>query len=64
VAKAFTEGLRRAGRDLTRERLIAALESMSSADLGDFIVSFGPSNRAGSRYVDLTIIGRGGKFVR
>jgi len=63
VAKAFTEGLRRAGRDLTRERLVAALESMSSVDLGDFVVSFGPSNRAGSRYVDLTIIGRSGKFV-
>ena len=27
VAKAFTEGLRRAGRDLTRERLITALEA-------------------------------------
>jgi branched-chain amino acid transport system substrate-binding protein len=64
VAKAFTEGLRRAGRDLTRERLIAAFESMSNTDLGDFVVSFGPSNRAGSRYVDLTIIGRGGKFIR
>jgi branched-chain amino acid transport system substrate-binding protein len=64
VAKAFTEGLRRAGRDLTRERLIGAFESMSNTDLGDFVVSFGPSNRAGSRYVDLTIIGRGGKFIR
>jgi ABC-type branched-subunit amino acid transport system substrate-binding protein len=64
VAKAFTEGLRRAGRDLTRERLIGALESMSAVDLGDFVVNFGPTNRAGSRYVDLTIIGRGGKFVK
>jgi ABC-type branched-subunit amino acid transport system substrate-binding protein len=63
VAKAFTEGLRRAGRDLTRERLVTALESMSSVDLGDFVISFGPAKRAGSRYVDLTIIGRGGKFL-
>ena len=62
VAKAFTEGLR-PGRDLTRERLIVALESMPRADLGDFVVSFSPTNRAGSRFVDLTIIGRGGKFV-
>jgi ABC-type branched-subunit amino acid transport system substrate-binding protein len=63
VAKAFTEGLRRAGRDLTRERLVTALESMSSVDLGDFVISLGPANRAGSRDVDLTIIGRGGKFL-
>ncbi len=64
VAKAFTEGLRRAGRDLTRERLIVALESMSAVDLGDFIVGFGPSDRAGSQFVDLTIIGRGGRFIQ
>ncbi len=64
VAKVFTEGLRRAGRDLTRERLIAALEGMSSVDLGDFVVRFGPNNHNGSRYVDLTMIGRGGKFVK
>jgi len=64
VAKAFTEGLRRAGRDLTRERLVAALEGMSNVDLGDFIVTFSPSNHSGSRYVDLTIIIRGGKFVK
>lgn len=64
VAKAFTEGLRRAGKDLTRERLIAALETMSNVDLGDFLISFSPTNHNGSRYVDLTIIARGGKFLR
>jgi branched-chain amino acid transport system substrate-binding protein len=64
VAKVFTEGLRRAGRDLTRERLIAGLEAMSNVDLGDFIVRFGPNNHNGSQWVDLTMIGRGGKFVR
>jgi len=64
VAKVFTEGLRRAGRDLTRERLIAGLEAMANVDLGDFIVRFGPNNHSGSKWVDLTMIGRGGKFVR
>jgi len=64
VAKAFTEGLRRAGKDLTRDRLIVALESMSNVDLGDFIVSFKPNNHNGSKYVDLTIISRGGKFMK
>jgi ABC-type branched-subunit amino acid transport system substrate-binding protein len=63
VAKAFGEGLKRAGRDLTRERLIAALES-GRVDLGDFVVGFSPTNHSGSQFVDLTIIGRGGKFLK
>jgi ABC-type branched-subunit amino acid transport system substrate-binding protein len=64
VAKAFTEGLRRAGKDLTRERLISALETMSNVDLGDFTVNFTPTHHNGAKFVDLTIIGRNGKFVR
>jgi hypothetical protein len=64
VAKVFVEGLRRAGRDLTRERFVAALEKMADVDLGGFWVSYSPTNHAGSRFVDLTIIGRDGKFLR
>jgi len=64
VAKVMVEGLKRAGKDLTREKLITALESMNNVDLGDFIVGFSPTNHSGSKYVDLTMIGRGGKFVQ
>jgi ABC-type branched-subunit amino acid transport system substrate-binding protein len=64
VAKVMVEGLKRAGKDLTREKLIAALESMNSVDIGGFTVSFSPTNHSGSKYVDLTMIGRSGKFVR
>ncbi len=64
VAKAFTEGLKRAGKDLTRDRLITALESMSNTDLGGFVINFNPQSHNGSQYVDLTLIGRGGKFVK
>ena len=60
----MVEGLRRAGRDLTRERLIAALESMDNVDLGGFVVSFSRTSHAGSDYVELTMIGRDGSFVR
>lgn len=63
-AKVAVEGLRRAGRNLTREAYIAALEGMRDVDLGGFFVSYSPGNRAGSKFVDLTIIGRGGKFLR
>lgn len=63
-AKVAVEGLRRAGRNLTREGYIAAMEKMQDVDLGGFFVSYSPTNRAGSKFVDLTIIGRGGKFLR
>lgn len=62
VAKVTIEGLRRAGRNLTRERFMKALESMHDVDFGGFAVSYSPTNHNGSLYVDLTIIGRDGGF--
>jgi branched-chain amino acid transport system substrate-binding protein len=64
AAKVFTEGLRRAGKALTRESLVTALESMREHNMGGFTVSYGPKSHEGSRFTDLTIIGRGGKFMR
>src|SRR5229473_2591574 len=64
VAKVMVEGLRRAGKDLTREKLVSALESMNNVDLGDFIVSFSPTSHSGSKFVDLTMIGHSGKFIK
>jgi len=64
AAKVFVEGLRRAGRDLNRERFVNALESMSHVDFGGFDVNFGPGNHNGSRFVELSIIGTGGRFMR
>lgn len=63
-AKVMVEGLRRTGRDLTREKLIDTLEKMKDVDVGGFFVSYSPTNHAGSKFVDLTIIARGGKFMR
>jgi branched-chain amino acid transport system substrate-binding protein len=64
TAKVMVEGLRRAGKNPTREGLVDALEQMHDVDLGGFYVSYSPKNHAGSRFVDLTIIGRNGKFLR
>lgn len=63
-AKVLVEGLRRAGKDLTRARFIQALESMRQFDAGGFMVDFGKGVRQGSRFVDLTIIGDGERFTR
>lgn len=64
AAKVFTEGLRRAGKNLTRESLMTALESMRDHNMGGFTVNYAPKSHEGSRFTDLTIIGRGGKFMR
>ena len=64
AARVLVEGLKRAGRELTRERLVTALESLSRTDIGGFQVDYSSSNHNGSTFVDLTIIGRGGKFLR
>jgi branched-chain amino acid transport system substrate-binding protein len=63
-AKVMVEGLRRAGKGLTRETLIRALESLDPYDVGGFKVAYSPTDHRGSRYVDLTIISKDQKFVR
>jgi branched-chain amino acid transport system substrate-binding protein len=64
AARVFTEGVRRAGKLLTRESLRTGLESMHEVNLGGFIVNYSPKNHEASRYSELTSIGRGGRFVR
>lgn len=64
IARVVTEGLRRAGRGLTRESFVAGLESLYEFDIGGFRITFTPQNHEGSRFTELTMISRGGKFVR
>ena len=64
VAKVFVEGLKRTGRNLTRDGFINAVEKMQDVDLGGFFVTYSPISHAGSKFVDLTIIARDGKFLR
>lgn len=63
-AKVLVEGLRRAGAQPTREKFVAAMESMSNYDAGGFQVSYSPTRRAGSHYVDITVIGKDRKLLR
>ncbi len=62
-ARIMTEALRRAGRNPTRESLVQAFESMQ-LNLGGFNVGYSPKTRTGSEFVDLTMISKGGKFIR
>jgi branched-chain amino acid transport system substrate-binding protein len=63
-AKVLVEGLRRAGRNPTRAKVVAALESVNEYDLGGVTVSYSPANRVGSRYVEVTVIGSTGKLLK
>lgn len=63
-ARVFVEGLRRAGPKLTRDGFIRALESMQRVDLGGLMVTYGPDDHTGSEFVELTMIGKDGRFVR
>ncbi len=65
AAKVFTEGLRRAGRDLTREKLLHALETINTGnyETGGYDVNFAPGNHNGSKYVDMTVITKDTKFL-
>jgi branched-chain amino acid transport system substrate-binding protein len=63
-AKLLVEGLRLAGRNLTHETFVAALESMKHVDLGGLMVNYGKDNHSGSAFVEMTMIGKDGRFVR
>lgn len=64
AAKTLVEGIKRAGKDPTREKLVAALEGMHNFDVGDFLIDFSADKHTGSTFVDLSIIRSGGQFVQ
>lgn len=64
MAKTLVEGLKKVGKDLTREKLIGALESMNNADIGGYKINYAGNTRLGSRFVELTVIGAGGKIMK
>ncbi|MEB0140996.1 MULTISPECIES: ABC transporter substrate-binding protein [unclassified Undibacterium] len=63
AAKVLVEGLRRTGANLTREGLIRALEGMGTYHTGGFDVKFSSQSHNGSDFIDLTVVGRDGRFM-
>jgi branched-chain amino acid transport system substrate-binding protein len=64
AAKVLVEGLRRAGRNLTRATFIQAMETMQRVDLGGMTVNYSGSNHSGSEFVELTMITKSGRLAR
>jgi ABC-type branched-subunit amino acid transport system substrate-binding protein len=63
AAKIFVQGLQRAGRELTREALITAFESLGTLDVGGFEVAWGPQGHPGSDFVDIAVIGERNRWL-
>ena len=64
MAKVMVDAIRRSTKELTREKLIASLESLHNADFGGYRLTYSPTDRTGSKFVDLTVIGNGGRVLR
>ncbi|MGN6141777.1 MAG: ABC transporter substrate-binding protein [Ralstonia sp.] len=64
AARVLVEGLKRAGKSPTRASFVSGLESAGTIDLGGLEVHYGPNLRKGSNYVELTVIGPNGTFVK
>lgn len=64
AARVFTEALSRAGRNLTREAFLGAVDGLQNLNLGGFPVDFGPRKHAGSRFVELTLLTEDGRVRR
>ena len=62
TAKAMVMALRGAGRNLTRATLLTSLER-GEFDLGGIKLTYRTGDHAGSRYVDLSMVSREGRFV-
>lgn len=64
AARVFVEGLRRAGANPTRDGFVNAMETLRDYDIGGFPITYTPTDHNGSKYVDLTVIGKDGRFLR
>lgn len=63
-ARVFIDALQRAGKSPTRAAFIDATWSLKKMDLGGFEINASVPERNASRFVELTLVGRDGRFLR
>jgi ABC-type branched-subunit amino acid transport system substrate-binding protein len=61
--RVLLEILKRAGKGVTAQALPGAIEAMGKVELGGYTLNYGPNNHHGSSFVDLLIVGPGGRFI-
>lgn len=63
-AKLVAEGLRRAGKSITRASFVAAMDELRAYNLGGITATFGQGATSGSKFVELTLIGSQGRLIK
>ena len=63
-ARVFAEALQRAGKNPTRASFIDATWGLRKMDVGGFEINASVPERNASRFVELTLVNREGRFVR
>lgn len=62
--RVLAEGLERAGRDVTPDKLRSSIASIRKWNLGDFVVDYSSQPPyVGSRFIDLGVLGSTGRFI-
>ncbi len=64
AAKAFVKLLERAGRDINRASIAAAVGSSTRYDIDGMSVSFGGKNNRGSQFVDIAYLRKSGTMLQ
>lgn len=64
AARVLTAALQRLGPDAAPKDVEAALEGLGRIDIGGYELEYGPKRRAGSKFVELTVIGGNGQLMR
>jgi ABC-type branched-subunit amino acid transport system substrate-binding protein len=64
AARMLVEALKTAGKSPTAESFTKVLENSGEQDLGGYRYRFSANDHSATRYVDITLIGKGGKLLR
>ena len=62
AAKVLVDGMRKAGKEITRESLQRSLSALGRVDTGGVIVAFKPGFRHGGTFVDIAVIRLNGEL--
>ncbi|MEY4562943.1 MAG: hypothetical protein RLZZ618_2220 [Pseudomonadota bacterium] len=65
--RVLAEGLKRAaagGKPVTPASVTAGMESIGKFDMGGYPLNFGPKNHHGSTFVEISILGPNGRYMR
>jgi branched-chain amino acid transport system substrate-binding protein len=64
AAQVLVEGLRRAGPQPTREKLVAALNTVNRFNIGGVMIDYSAADHVGTTYTDMSVISELGRFQR